>query len=278
MKTRQLTITCILIYWVSTSCIFNNSDPQKSLKWKFENFNKLKYDYTQLTESHAPFSTDEKMLNEVKGTLIVSVKENGKADLIFKEIQMTMFSLLENGDTNQVMSNSAPDFFIQDMDEVGNVDGKLNQQTELLAQILFPVSDKDLLQRKVIKLPVIIPFNMFGSVINVKGYNQVKLEAVNEENIASIVTSLDVAEFDIPEDADLNYECYLKGSSDYQFDLNQGIFKLANLEIFMVAKSILSNDKNETNDKSWSPDDAFRKTSLGMEMKTSIRLILKEME
>lgn len=277
MEKIKLIIASIIILGIS-SCVNDNSSD--SLKWNFKNFKKLKYDYIQVSENQNPFGMDEKIFNEAKGTLIVSVKENGKADIIFKELKMSMFSVSEDGDTNRMISQTVPDFFMQDMDEFGKIDGQLNQQTELLAQTLFPITNKDISVKNTTDLPVTMPFNMFGSVIIVKGFNKVTLESV-DENIASLTTLLDVSEFDIPEDANVDYECYMKGNSDYKFDLDKGYFTKANLNITMVAKSISSENEDETEDNnSKSPEDMLRQMSkgFGMEMKTNIKLELKEVE
>ena len=277
MKIIKIMIVSIIILGI-TSCVNDNSND--SLKWNFKNFKKLKYSYIQISENKAPFGMDEKMFNEAKGTLIVSVKESGKADLIFKELKMSMFSVSENGDTNRMMSQTAPDFFMQDMDETGKIDGQLNQQTELFAKTLFPIPGKDMSLKSTIDLPVTMPFNMFGSVINVKGYNKVTLVSI-DENIASLTTILDVSEYDIPEDANVDYECYMKGNSDYLFNLDKGYFTKADLNITMVAKFVSpEKEDEEDNSSSKSTDDMLQKMSkgFGMEMKTNIKLELKEVE
>jgi len=41
----------------------------------------------------------------------------------------------------------------------------------------------------------------------------------------------------------VNYDCFVKGTSEYTFDVSEGYFKTANIEIRMVAKSIVNDDE-----------------------------------
>lgn len=272
MNRKYLTffLAAILGLW---SC---EQEEKKNVKWNFKNFDKLTYDYHQVMENQTSLGFGDPILSEAKGTLIISVKESGKADIIFKEVKMSMFSISEEGDTNRTMSQVSPDFFMQDMDEFGNIDGPLNQRTELLAQILFPVPTEEIGIGEKSKLPAVMPFNMFGSIINVNGYNEIKLEAI-DDGMARISTVLDIAEYDIPEDADVNYDCYVKGTSNYSFNLSEGYFKTADLDFTMVARNIPDEDKTENNSDSTNFLQDMTK-DFGMKMKTDIKLTLREVQ
>lgn len=271
MKTNKVILVAILILG-TFSC---SSNSQEELKWNFKKFKKLTYNYTQIMESESPFGLDKKVYNEAKGTLIVSIKENGKADLIFKELMQSVFLITEKGDTSRMVSQISPDFFIQDMDEYGKIDGPLNQKTELLAHILFPIPKSKISVNSVAKLPVIIPFNMFGSQINVKGFNTVKLESL-EKSIASMSTVLVVSDYDIPKDANVNYECYMKGTSVYKFDLSKGYFINAELNITAAAKISSKENDKKSNNGDTIPENMSK--TVGMSMKTNIKLDLKKAE
>ena len=65
----------------------------EEIKWNFKNFEKLTYDYQQIVENSSPFETNEKMYNKVRGVLIVSVKDNDKADIVFKDLKVSIFSI-----------------------------------------------------------------------------------------------------------------------------------------------------------------------------------------
>lgn len=255
---------------------------ENEIHWTFDNFEKLTYEYHQIAENKSSMMNfgkqDGKMLSKATGLLIVSPKGDGKADVVFKNVEMSLLSVSEDGDTTQTMKQSVPDFFMQDMNKFGKVEGNLNQQTELLAQTLFPIPSEKLKVGETSKIPVSMPFNMLGSVMNVTGFNEVKLESLQDSK-AKVSTVLDVSEFDIPEDADVNYECYMKGSSNYTFDMPQGYFETIDLDITMVLKN-LANENKEKNDSLAGQEAMLKKLAegFGMEMNTKISLRLKEVK
>jgi len=246
----------------------------EKVKWNFQNFKRISYDYHQVIESQSPFAKGETTLSEAKGTLIVTVKKSGKADVIFKEIEMSMSSISTAGDTNQIMSQKVPDFFMQGMDEFGNVSGYRDQQTELISQVLFPLPSEETAVGDVFERPASVPFSMLGSQINVTGFNKIKLAAI-EDDIATISTVVDISDFEIPKEANVNYECYMKGKAENTFDIAKGFFKTVDLDITMVAKKLPT--KGEVNDED---NEMLKKMAegLGIEMKSNIKLALKEVQ
>lgn len=274
MKATNLLLLTFLLF---LSCGSNLADEQ--LKWNFKEFKKLTYKYSQIVESQpalgSAFGMDEKTFgmkkisNEYTGKLTVSVKENGKADMAFTNVRMSMVLILSEGDTNRMMGQIFPDFFIEDMDEFGKIDGVLNQQTELIGRILFPLPPKKIAVSESVDLPVTMPFNMFGSQINVKGFNTVKLESISQ-NIASLSTIVDVSEC-----TDTNYNCYLKGTSEYKFNMAKGCFSKANIHVEMSSAIVSKRDLSDGE-----KDSAIKITDkgFGMKMATTIKLDLMETE
>ncbi|WP_291723656.1 hypothetical protein [Bernardetia sp.] len=279
MKSINLFVVSLIIIGLF-SC--QEKKAENEIRWKFGNFEKLTYEYHQISENKSSMMNfgkqDGKMLSKATGLLIVSPKEGGKADVVFKNVEMSLLSVSEEGDTTQTMKQSSPDFFMQDMDELGKIAGNLNQQTELLAQTLFPIPSEKLKVGQTSKIPISMPFNMLGSIINVTGFNEVKLESL-EDAKAKVSTIIDVSEFEIPEDANVNYECYLKGSSNYTFDTTQGYFDTIDLNITMVLKNLASDNQDE-NDSLAGQEDLLKKLAekFGMEVNTKISLRLKEVK
>lgn len=283
MKNINLFIFSLIVIGLF-SCQEKKSE--SNLQWKFDNFEKLTYEYYQITENKSSFlkeileqrGKNGTIFNKMTGSLIVSPKGDGKADIVFKNMEMSLLSVSENGDTTQTMIQTAPDFFMQDMDEFGKVGGSLNQQTELLSQTLFPIPSKKLKVGEKNKVSIAMPFNMFGSVINVTGFNEITLNSVQDSR-AKVSTIIDVSEFDIPKEANVNYECYMKGSSNYTFDTVQGYFDSLSLNITMVAKNMTNYDEKEND--SLSGQEAMMKQmtkGMSMEMNTRISLKLKEVK
>lgn len=259
---------------------------ENEILWKFDNFEKLTYEYHQISENKSSMMNfgkqDGKMLSKATGLVIVSPKGDGKADVVFKNVEMSLLSVSEEGDTIPSMKQSVPDFFMQDMNEFGKVEGNLNQQIELLAQTLFSIPSEKIKVGETSKIPVSMPFNMMGSIINVTGFNEVKLESLQDSK-AKVSTVIDISQFDIPKDADVNYECYTKGSSNYTFDVAQGYFETIDLNMTMVLKNLTNEDEDKEDkesDSSFGDPELLKKMAkgLGMEMNTTISLKLKEVK
>ncbi len=277
MKNINKILLALVIFGISSCKKQLNND----VKWNFKGFKKLTYEYYQVMENKSPFGMDEKMYNDAKGILIVSTKDNGKADIIFKNIKMSLFSISKDGDTIPKMSQTVQDFFMQDMDEFGKINGQLNPQTELLAQVLFPIPNENISVGEKSKLPTSMPFNMYGSRMIVSGFNELTLTSI-ENRIAKLSSVIDVSQFEIPEEANVNYDCYMKGDSKYTFNLEKGFFETATLNINMVAKTINNKDdkEEEENDLKIDPSKVFKALSkdFGIEMNTTIKLKLIETE
>lgn len=275
MNYRPLTILAIFIF-VLTSCT-QKSGSTDVFKWNFSNFKKLKYKFTQITKNENSFIQTGNEFMKAEGTLVIAVKESGKADLTFNDIKTGSYQISESGDTSTTNTFSIPDFFIQDMDEFGNVDGKLDQQTQLLSELLFPVTGENMNVGEHIELPQSMPFTAFGSVLTIKGVNDVTLNSL-ENGIANFSTLIDVSDFTVPEDADINYNCYLKGSSKYDFNMDKGYFNTANLDITMFIGS--SKKDLEETDSISNDSRNIENFDENMSMKTNtlIQLELKGVE
>ena len=270
----KITLLAVLFFGF-TSC---QKESNKRIKWDFNKFEKLTYDYEQVMENDMgeSFMDGERNLISSKGQLIVKVKDSGKADVIFKGVEVSMFTVTKAGDTTKEMSQTVPDFFMQDMDEFGKIEGELNQQTELLSHTLFPISTQALSIGDTEDLPISMPFNIYGSRLQIKGQNSIKLNSI-EDQVAFLTTEIDVSEYEIPEEVNMNYECYLKGHSANKFDIEKGCFQSINLTIEMLMKASAKEQKEKTEDKQDNRLMDMAK-NMSMKMNSTITLNLVDVE
>lgn len=205
-------------------------------KWRFDKFKKLTYKYEQIAGINSVlFERDHmKTFNRLNGSLIIKVKNDSLADMVFGDLKMAMCNVDSLGDTSVVMSQSAPDMFIQNFKEDGSMEGQLNGQLEMVAKTLFPVIDKKMEIGDSADKQVSMPFNVFGSSIDVTGYNRIKYVG-KKEGIDKLETVLNISQYTIPDDVKTKYICYMKGNSKFDFNSEKGFFTngLVNTNIVM---------------------------------------------
>jgi hypothetical protein len=233
-----------------------------TIRWNFSKFKRLAFSYSQVMSMKSGFSFDKddpKMFNRLDGNLIVKVKSAQFTDIVLTDLKMTMYQVNSSGDTSVVMTQEAPDMFIQDLKEDGTIGGQLDQQAEVLAKTLFPVMNKNAAVGDSVDLPMSIPFNLFGSTINVRGYNRVRYVG-NENGLANLQTDINVSEYTIPDEVKTKYKCFMKGNSRFSFDAEKGYFINGFVDINMAFGAE-------------SPDSS--KSMMNMSMDMSSQIILK---
>ncbi|HEY4874910.1 MAG TPA: hypothetical protein VIH86_05020 [Puia sp.] len=206
------------------------------------------------------------MFNKLDGKLIVKVKSATLADIVLVDLKMTICNLDSLGDTSIIMTQSVPEMFIQDLKEDGTIEGQLNGQTEMLAKTLFPIMNKKTEIGDSADLPMIIPFNLFGSTINVRGYNRVKYVG-NKAGIDKFETIINVSDYTIPDEVKSKYKSYMKGNSKFDFDSQKGYFTSGVVNINMAFGT-----------ESESSDSSKFMMNLSMDMNTKITLQLVTVE
>lgn len=245
-------------------CACSTEKEKKLIKWEFDNYKKLTYSYTQyVTTGKSVFSGNNDMPNQTlaKGLLTITVKDQENADIVIKDLIMTMFRVDSLGDTVKFMSpQRMPEMFMQGLQENGDIEGGVNNQMQTLVHTFFPVMNTEASVGDSVDLKMMIPFNMYGSVLNVKGYNRVKL-AESKNNIEKLTSVIDVTEYEIPEGVNAKYNCYMRGTTEYYFDSENQYFTNGESDFIMGFNSAINDE---------SSNDFTR----GMSMESSNRIIL----
>jgi hypothetical protein len=256
----------ISLILVSTIAISATVVSNKLIKWNFDDYTKLTYEYSQLMSNEVDFN-DETLKVLMTANLIVSIKDNKYADVIFTDRVSYLFSKDSLGNYIKSDSLNMPNHILfQDLTPEGNIEGSIDQGSIMLAKTLFPITNKKMNIGETTDLKMSMPFNMFGSNINVRGFNRVKYES-SDGGILKLSSVIDVSEYTIPEEIDQDYLCYLIGNSSFNFDSDKGIFKdgVINLNLAMGINETDSIKMKKT-------------TKMMMEMNTEIKLKLIKTE
>jgi hypothetical protein len=239
---------------------------KKLIKWNFDEYTTLTYEYNQSMLTDVEFFDDaQKMM--MTAYLIIKIKNKQSADVIFTNIKQFRMSKDSLGTYKVTDTIEMPNqILFQDLTPEGNIDGDIQQSNLMLARTLFPITNQKMKIGETTDLKMTMPFNMMGSNINVKGYNRIKYVSSND-GIEKLSTLIDVSEYTIPEEIEQDYICYLKGYSDFSFDSKRGVFNdgIINLNMAMGINITDSTTTKET-------------AKMFMDMNTEIRLKLIKTE
>lgn len=243
----------------------DNQDLAK-IKWNFKDYQKITYAYSQKMAAKTPFSSDS-MWNGMEANLIVSIKNNELADIVLADVKTYSFDKDSLGNyiaTDTVeMSNR---ILFQDLTPEGKMKGEIKQGNAMLAKTLFPIPNKPMAIGDTANLRMNMPFNIYGSSINAKGYNRIKY-VEKKNDILHLKTKIDVSEYQIPEEINQDYICFLKGNSSFKFDSEKGVFEAGTINLSMgMGVNQVDSTSNSKEDK------------MMMEMNTKIDLKLKSIE
>ncbi|NQX81114.1 MAG: hypothetical protein HRT66_03840 [Flavobacteriaceae bacterium] len=253
----------VLISIISISAVVVS---KKVIKWNFEDYTKLTYEYSQSTLTEAEFF---KGTNKVisKANLIIKIKDKGHADVIFTDMKFIVMSRDSIGNYIAKDTIKMPNqVLFQDLTPNGSIEGNIQQSNLMLVKTLFPIIDQKMKLGKTYDIEMSMPFNIFGSSINVKGNNKVTYES-SRNNIEELSTIINVSDYTIPEEIEGEYVCFLKGKSSFNFDSKKGVFKdgLIKLNMAMGISITDSIDMKKT-------------TKMIMDMNTEIKLKLIKIE
>ncbi len=217
-KNKIIGILLLTVLLISATTI-----SKKLIKWNFNDYTKLTYEYNQTISTDGEYLPDtQKML--MTANLLVSIKNKEFADVIFTDIKQIMLSADSLGVYKATDTIEMPNqVLFQDLKADGDIDGDIQQSNAMLTRTLFPITNKKMKIGDTVDLKMSMPFNVMGTSLNVKGYNRVKYTNSNN-GIENLKTTIDVSDYTIPEEIKQEYVCYLKGKSDFYFDSNKGIF------------------------------------------------------
>lgn len=245
----NLAKTVLLLVGFFCSSIFiscSNSENERAITWKFQNFDKLTYNFTQKTEI-SPMGgifSGFGITNTATGKMTITPTSDGKADIVLKDLNMgDMADLLTK---NLKKSNGQfPDMFVRGLKSDGTIDGEISEGMQLFYTGIFPIPTEDLKIGESVKIPAQMPMNAFGSQIMMKGYQTLTLKSING-NLYTLENDILINQYDIPEDVEQDHQHEIKGEGKYIFDIEKGCFTNAKVEMRIKMKiSELQKQENK---------------------------------
>jgi len=223
------------------------SEDSLILKWNFNNFNKLTYDYTQTVLNNSSVFGKQKVVSS--GIIeIITNKSKDKASITLKMAQIKTFDIDNNGkETDSSDFREYPDFVIGNLTNDGNYEEAENPQTKHLMRVLFPIANKELKLLEAYDLPLRFQYNYFTNKIVVNGFNRI-IYWGNE----TLKTEINVSQ-NTDTKLKKEFEAFLIGNSNYRFDKQKNYYKEAdiyfNMNLSKKQDKFFMNSENNINMK-----------------------------
>ncbi|AFM04849.1 hypothetical protein Fleli_2484 [Bernardetia litoralis DSM 6794] len=241
-----------------TGC--SDSENERAVMWKFQNFEKVTYNFIQKTEINPILGlfSGFGITNVATGKLEIIPTSDQKADIALTDLNMgEMADLLTQNFTKE--NGKLPEMFVKGLKNNGTIEGEISEAMQLLYTGLLPIPTKDLKIGESIKMPIQMPMNAFGSKIIAKGHQNITLKSI-EKNLYKFENDILIDEFDDKKDAEQKHQ--IKGKGEYIFDIEKGYFTKAEVEMKLKMKI---SDLQQGNNKNVVPDSIQNKLPFKMD-------------
>jgi len=216
----------------------------------FNSQKKFIYTYSQTSTSETQWKKNEafqKTKSDANGQLNIRIKENNLADLSVTNLKTNLITLDDKGVAVDTMSNTTQAMVIQNMNQKGGFE---NYDHNIMFDLIFPLPTKNLKIGETDKIPMQIPFNVNGSKLYIKGFNEIKYsgtKVLNGTECAVLNGTIDISELEIPEELESLYESKTTGNGTYYFNLKDKYFVGADINIIMATSSSPKTENSENN-------------------------------
>ncbi len=249
MKKTLLGLSLILIVGCGNSSIQKtekNNLTVSHFEWNFNKPRKIIYSFYQSIKDESKTAKDSPFNKKDligKGYFNVRVKENNLADLSLTDIGVKMVLINNKGIPGDTITQKLQNTVFQNMKS----DGSFNDSnTDMMIDMLVPLPKKDLKLGESYEVPMQIPFNVNGSLLYSKGNNILMFEGyekIEERNCAVLKGKINISDLEIPEELSGEYKCSMIGNSTYYFDLEEGCYVGADLQMIMYTLINFKTDK-----------------------------------
>jgi hypothetical protein len=252
-------------------------------RWNFANQVVHNYRYEQevriksnLGSVFSDKSDDMGQEMSAKGALLIKSQGNGTAELVMKEIKMSM-KMNRGGDKKpETMEQTMPPSVFQGMKEDGS--GSFgNSSQDMLLKMLFPLPARSMKVGESVDVLMQMPFNAIGSVLQVTGRSRITLARyvkIGKHTCAQLNVDTDVSELKVPTELKGEYKCSTKGTAVFYFDVVNRYFVSGTIaELNQVSIDAPSSKMNTPGEKV--PDKSER-TKMSMNSDNLIRVELME--
>lgn len=221
---------------------------KSQFQWDFGKPKKIIYSFSQTVNGENKMAKDdpaEKNHMVASGHLNVRVKENNLADLSLTDINMTLIDFEEDGTPVDTITQEVPPNVVQDMKSDGSFDHSIS---DLQFGILFPLPKKSLEKGESDHYPMKMPFNIKGSHLFAKGQINLTFTGYKEmegRNCVTLEGDIDISELNVPEELKGEYKCSTTGNGTYYFDLVNGYYVGADIQLTMHVMMNTATDNDD---------------------------------
>ncbi|MCP4609747.1 MAG: hypothetical protein GY845_13650 [Planctomycetes bacterium] len=149
-------------------------------------------------------------------------------------IQFTKFEVEDDGtDITGIEEILASSLTIEGLHENG-VLKNIDETTDNLLVIIFPLPPKPLLIGQSADVPMKIPYDFYGSKLFVEGRTRITLEKyvnIRGNTCAVLEADIDISDFAVPENIPGDHSASFKGNSVFYFDINEHCFVSGTLHL-----------------------------------------------
>ena len=224
------------------------SSNNSQFEWDFSEKKKFVYSFSQTTDGENKMDKDrpaDKSYMTGNGYLNIRAKENYLADLSLTDIEMKMVNFNSDGTPRDTTTQKAPAYVVQDMKPDGSFKVK---NVNILFNMILPLPSNNLEKGESEEIALQVPFNFNGSYLNSKGQNTltfIGFENIDNRNCAVLTGVIDISRLDIPEEIEGEYKSSTTGKGTYYFDLENGFYVGADVE---VNKYIMMDSETDKED------------------------------
>lgn len=224
-KTTLVLIFLLGSFLFFTSC--SDSENEKAIRWKFENFDKLTYNFTQKTEV-SPMGgifSGFGITNTATGKMTVTPTPNGKADITLEDMDMGEMGamLLQN---MKVENDELTDMSIKGLKPDGTIEGEISEAMKLFSTGILPIPTKDLKVGESVKIETNMSIPSTNEKVVMTGFQTLTLKSING-NLYTLENDILIDKYQNPElEGKIKEEekPQIKGEGEYIFDIEKGYF------------------------------------------------------
>ena len=170
-----------------------------------------------------------------KGTLLVKSQGDGTAELVLRDMKMSVKMDLGEEEEARTMEQVMPPIVVQGMKEDGS--GSFGDSPQdMFLKMLFPLPSRALRVGDSVDVPAQMPFNAMGSVLQVTGRSRITLTRyvnIGKRTCAQLDVDIDISDLKVPPELKGEYEYSTKGSSVLYFDVGNRTFVSGTTAVLM---------------------------------------------
>lgn len=197
-------------------------------RWDFSNREVYTYTFEQRVRNQFHIegafegeSGDGEQSLLAKGSLLIKSQGDGTANLVLEDVKMSMKMHLGEEEKPGTMEQTIPPVVVQGMNEDGSGSFGCSSQ-DVLLQLLFPLPTKPLKVGEFVDVPAQMPFNVWGSLLQVEGRSRITLTRyvrIGKRTCAQLDVDIDISDLNVPSELEGEYGCSAKGASVFYFDV-----------------------------------------------------------